>query len=783
MQNKSLEMLEFNRVREMLAGYTSFALSRELALGLEPSSEAEEVKRRLRLSAEARHLLSLEPDFSIGGIYDIREQVALASRGKILELQGLLDIQRTLGALRVFHNRLSRLAAEVPVLAALNARIEPLPKLEKEISRCISPGAELLDCASEKLAEVRRILREKRHQILERLDSILKDQNNQRYIQEELVTERDGRYVIPLKLELRKEIKGIVHDISNTGATAFVEPMSTVDLGNELRELVIEEQREVERILSGLSQGVAAEEAGILLDLKTVAEIDLELSKGHFADRWRAREATVSGDEAASGFVSLKNARHPLLKVKPVPLTVELGREYRGLVITGPNTGGKTVALKTIGLFALMTQAGLPIPADQESSLPVFDQIFADIGDEQSIEQTLSTFSWHMGNIVKIIKASGPRSLVLLDELGTATDPGEGAALAQSILKHFLESGSLVVATTHFSELKAFAHSTSGLRNASLDFDPLTFAPSYHLTMGIPGGSNALAIAAQLGLPGEIIAGARSRVGRGSLEVENLLADLMVQKRGLDDQKERIVRERRELDQARAQLAEERLKFEDQRQSILLEIRAKLVKDGDELQREIREAMDELKREKSREKLEKAQKALAEMREKLKTAEWQAGGSKDENKAAAGLSAGDRVSLAGMGLEGIVLSEPDSSGQVDVQVGATRLKLGSENLEKLGAPGSGGAGPARAVFRGVRRPAALELDLRGKRAEEVEVELDAFLNDAALASLPQVRIIHGVGTGVVRQIVRQYLAAHPLVNSFRSGKREEGSEGATVVQL
>ncbi len=783
MKEKSLAMLEFTRVRDILAGFTSFALSKELALALAPSSDEGEVGRCLKLSSEARHLLSLEPDFSIGGIYDIREPVTLASRGKVLELESLLDVQRTLSAIRLLNGKLARLAGEIPALAALNSSISPLPRVEKEIARCISPGAELLDSASEKLGELRRQLREKRHQILERLDSILKDENNQRYVQEELITERDGRYVIPLKVELRKEIKGIVHDISNTGATAFVEPMATVDLGNELREMVIEEQHEIERILGALSQAIAADEEIISRDLRLVAELDLEVAKARFAGQYRAHEAVTSAEDNPERIISLKNARHPLLKGKPVPLNLEMGKDFRGLVITGPNTGGKTVALKTIGLLALMTQSGLPIPAAADSRLPIFDEVFADIGDEQSIEQTLSTFSWHMGNVARISREATGRSLVLLDELGTATDPGEGAALAQSILLHFLQCGAMVVATTHFSQLKAFAHATPGLQNASLDFDPKTLAPTYHLTLGVPGGSNALAIAAQLGLPEDIISGARTRLGGGGQEVEDLLADLASQRREMEARRQDIEKEQEEIHKLRLRLEEEQQRYREEEQRALHEMRMKLITQGDELQRNVREAMEDLKKEKTREKLEKARKALAEMREQLKSPAWQPSGAAEKTTNEGQFAIGDRVTLTGMNLQGKVISAPDANGQIGVQIGNTTIKIAPENLGKIEAGGAGEALAVRPALSVPRRPASLELDLRGKRAEEVEIELDAFLNEAALANLPEVRVIHGIGTGVVRQIVRQYLASHPLVSSFRSGKREEGGDGATIVRL
>ena len=498
----------------------------------------------------------------------------------------------------------------------------------------------------------------------------------------------------------------------------------------------------------------------------------------------------LSGIRAEEGYpapkerlLRLVNARHPLLKGKPVPLTIEMGRDYTALVITGPNTGGKTVALKTVGLLALMAQSGLPIPVAHESCLPIFDNIYADIGDEQSIEQTLSTFSWHMGNIVHILKESTDKSLVLLDELGTATDPSEGSALAQSILLHFIQAGTYVVATTHFSELKAFAHATPGLSNASLDFDPVTLSPTYHLTVGVPGGSNALAIASQLGIPEDIIEGARQRLSQNALEIEALLADLNAAKLKLDETQNSLKKDKEIAETIRRELELERQKFKENEQNILHDIRSRLVRDGDELQREIRDAMNELKKSKSQEKLEQAQKALNAMREQLKGKNWKPTQTSAEEQAATAFALGQKVWLSGMGLQGVIVAAEDSNGQLEVQIGNTKIKMSPENLEKAKAgpkkpqyfsPGSGAL---------PRRVAALELDLRGRRADEVEYELEAYLNDASMANLPQVRIIHGVATGVVRQIVRSFLTKHPLVQSFSPGKKEEGGEGVTVVKL
>ena len=539
----SLEMLEFPKVREILAGFTAFSASRELALSLRPSCDAAQIMRLLGESAEARRLLSLVPDFSIRGALDLREAARMAARGKMLEPQVLVDMQMTLTATRYVRDVVGRLVNEVPLLWDIAAGLVELPYLVDEIVGSISPSGEVLDSASPRLAELRSRIREAQEHLVERLEAITKSPRGRRALQDSYVTEREGRYVLPLKADSRREIWGIVHDVSNTGATLFVEPWSTVELGNELRELKIEESREVERILIALSAWVGANEEVLSRNVALLAALDLALAKAKYADRVRAVEPAMEprlghgGDSgsAAVGVVRLVRARHPLLGDKAVPLSLEIGEDYSVLVITGPNTGGKTVALKTVGLLALMAQAGIPIPASDGSSLPVFDGVFADIGDEQSIEHTLSSFSWHMGNIVRIIRSSTERSLILLDELGTSTDPNEGSALARSILLHFLSRRNAVVATTHYSELKVFAHSTPGMRNASLDFDPATLAPTYHLTMGIPGGSNALAIASQLGLEPDIVASAREMMAKGTEDIEILLADLMSTQNGRTD--------------------------------------------------------------------------------------------------------------------------------------------------------------------------------------------------------------------------------------------------------
>jgi len=793
--DRDLELLEFHKIREILAGFTSFSTSRELALDLAPLSDEEEVRLRLRQSAEARRLLSLSPDTHIGEVTDIREVVKMATRGKVLDPQSLLEIQKTLNAAHRLRNHLVNLPGELPLLSGLARDIVALDQLQKDIDGCLSPTGDLLDTASPKLASVRRRIRQVRQELLTHLQAIITSPRWRKIIQDPIVTEREGRYVIPVKVEYRRQIKGIVHDVSNTEATVFIEPWITTDVQNELRELGAEEKDETERILRTLSAEVGAFESEISRNIELIAEIDLALAKARYAREVKATEPIIvaAGRRAKAegyepvGVLRLVEARHPLLKKKAVPLSVEIGRDFSVLVITGPNTGGKTVALKTIGLLSLMAQAGLPIPALAESRIPVYDGVYADIGDEQSIEQTLSTFSWHIGNIVHIINNATAQSLVLLDELGTNTDPGEGSALGRAILLHFLSQGTMAIATTHYTELKALAHTTDGMQNAALDVDLVTMAPTYHLTVGIPGGSNALATASRLGLPEEIVACARHMLSQGAQEIESLLTHLVTEQKNVESLRYSLEKELNEAEQNDADLKNRLRQLEEERRGIIKQTRDQIVHEAAELQMKIREAAAELRKEKSKERIEQAKKALAKAQEKLDAGVWQARPAVgiDETEAGAGpITAGDTVWLKEASVPATVLSVSEERGLVEVYAGKVKMTLRLDSVEKR-IPSTGTVKTGSALIRREVRKSrvSLELDLRGKRAEEVEPALEGYLNEASLCGLSRVRIIHGIGTGTVRQIVREILASHPLVTSFQPGEQGEGGDGVTIVSM
>jgi len=794
LDSKSLEMLGFRQICEIVAGFTSFSASRELALNLQPLSDYEQILLLLRQSAEACHLLSLEPAFSIGGVFDIREAVKMTALGKVLEPRVLLEIQQTLAAMCQLRSSLEKMSEEFPLLWNNASGIVELRQMEKDIAICLAPNGEVLDSASPHLAAVRRQLKQVRQQLLDRLKVTMGSPRGRTVVQEPIITEREGRYVIPVMIEHRKEIKGIVHDVSNSGATVFIEPLVTVELGNTLRELAVEESHEIERILVSLSAKVGTHEIEISQGVALTAELDLAVAKARYARKARATEPILTTfnqdgsnlEDKPAHMLRLVEARHPLLAEKAVPLSVEIGQDFSILVITGPNTGGKTVALKTIGLLSLMAQAGIPIPASAESRIPVFDGVFADIGDEQSIEKTLSTFSWHIGNTVRIINSATERSLVLLDELGTSTDPAEGSALARSILLYFLSRGTMAVATTHFSDLKAFAHTTPGLQNASLDFDPVTLAPTYHLTIGIPGGSNALATAARLGLSPDIVSRAREMLTRGSEEMETLLTNLLEEKHGIEALRDDLKRKTDEAAQRNIELENERRRLAEEERETIQETRDRVVREAAELHQEIRRAVSALRKERTKERIEQAKQAFTAVREQLKNEVWQPKTREigDETEDEGRIAVGDMVRLREANLVTTVLSVSEETQQVEVQAGQAKLRLGLNSVEKVKVT----PGTAPPEFTPVKRPAmsrpvSMELDLRGKRADEVEWALDSYLNAASLANLSEVRIIHGIGTGAVRKIVRELLASHPLVKSFRPGVRGEGGDGATVVRL
>jgi len=793
MDARSIEILEFPLVRARLAERTSFGPSRRLAEALLPQSDHVLVTRALDETDEARALLEERPGVGIMGARDIGPAIERAVRGGRLEAQQFLDVWATLDATALLKPQLAE--ARRPLLRELGRGLHPLPAISSALARSFDPAGELLDTASPRLGGLRAAVRIAFDRLKRRLDTLVSSVELGGALQEPIVTLRNGRYVVPVKAEAKGRVKGIVHDASGSGQTLFIEPLVIVELGNAWREAQLAEQEEVERILDELSKLIGANAGPLRETLGALASFDFWSAKAQLAGEMGAvRAETVKGQE-----VELLSARHPGLSGRVVPIDLRLGDGYTALVVTGPNTGGKTVTLRTLGLLALMHQAGLHIPAAGGSRLPVFRDVFADIGDEQSIAQSLSTFSGHMRSIIRIVEAAGPGTLVLLDELGAGTDPTEGSALAQALLDHFIKAGALVAATTHYAELKAYAHTAPGARNASVEFDLETLSPTYHLTIGLPGGSQAFAIAERLGLPAALVADARSRLSESERAFEATLARIRETEGETAESKARAREAELRAGEALRTAAEERRRAQQARADT--ERRAR-----EEAERLVAELRVEL--ESARRGLERAELTapaidaiLARADDRLANAPdpgpvAASGGRRRERRQGAGAAeegsgtpewrVGDQARSRNGGWSGRIAELDRGRSRATLEAGAMRVSVELADLEPAG---DGGPGPSvagtnvEAVRASRARSVPMSLDLRGARVDEALGALDRYLEDASLAGLARVSVIHGLGTGALRDAVRSDAAAHPLVRTVRAGERGEGGDGVTVVEL
>ncbi|MCD6291417.1 MAG: Smr/MutS family protein [Anaerolineae bacterium] len=810
MDEKALHILEFDKIRAQLAEHTSFSAGRELALALQPTSDMGLARERLAETAEARTLLEQNTNIHMGGVHDVRPLLPRAERSEILLPADLLSIHSTLARARSIRRTLTRLGGQFSRLANIAARIEPCDALIDEISRCISERGEVLDSASPALARIRSEKRVAHERLMSLLERIVSSPSNAPYLQEPIVTQRQGRYVVPLKAEFKGRIPGLVHDQSASGATLFIEPLAAVELNNRWREKELEEEKEVRRILLELTELVGDEAPYIRRTVEALAELDMIFAKARYAEQLDAsepelvpfrqpssprhrraggREKNSSSAEVShpGSVIELRRARHPLLNPDTVvPIDVHLGDDYFILVITGPNTGGKTVTLKTVGLLTLMAQAGMHIPAAPGSRISAFEGVYADIGDEQSIEQSLSTFSSHMSNIIHILDRANEHSLVLLDELGAGTDPEEGSALARALLSHLLQRRITTLATTHYSELKVFAHTTPGVRNASVEFDIETLAPTYELSIGLPGRSNALAIARRLGLDPEIVATAEAMVSPTSLQADALLAEI---KSARDEAQARLVEAERRLNAAKALEADLRYRLahiEEARREVLDEARTIAQAELEEVRAEI----ERLKRRLSliqaggslhERFLAEAEAELARRAQEVPPLE-ETTAPEREAVPTGPLQKEDIVWIPSLQSTGRIVELDPEEEMAEVQIGTFRLRLPTSKLE-LREREPEPAGVAEAVHRPSAPSPGMELDLRGQRVDEMIPRLEKYLDDAYLAGLPWVRIIHGKGTGALRRAVREMLAHHPLVAEIRSGEQGEGGEGVTIARL
>ena len=805
MDAKSIAVLEFPKIIERLADRCGSPGGRELALELRPSTDADEVRRRLAATAEARHLASLKPNFHLGQAPDIEASLLAASRAAILSAPDILEIAILLRSARHARNQIAPLSRELPQLARLAQRIDDFSPLIRQIESTIDERGEVPDDASPALADARAKVRTLQERLERQLERTLRHAVSEGIAQESLITERDGRFVIPIKAELRGALPSVVHDVSASGATLFVEPLAVVEPGNRLREAQREEQREVERILRALCQLIGEEAGAIRAAIRCISAIDLAQAKARLgADL----DAPLPSDKDSLSWITnqsndliLHSARHPLLSGDVVPISAALNSDARCVLITGPNTGGKTVALKTVGLLCLMAQAGLPIPAELGTRLPVLQDIFADIGDEQSIEQSLSTFSAHMTNIVRIINAAGPGTLVLLDELGAGTDPSEGAALARSLLEEFLDLDCLLVATTHHGELKVFAHATDGIVNASAEFDTQTLQPTYRIIMGTPGRSNALAIAQRLGMPERILDRARSDATTEAATLEHLLAELQRERDAIAGQvrAERVARE--EAEEIRANLAERREAIEAERDAMLARTERAMEDELAQFRRSLRASLKELERRQSRDRAEELSEQQAEQgrerlqrvrRERAQQRRRRAEQRPEESSFDPdGLSSGDFIYLRGLPEPGEVLT-PVQDGALDVQLGSLRTRVRIEQIERL-APAGARSQDAERPLRGMSATAnnlprppvdpGSKIDLRGQVTDDAMPMVDSFLDIAYRAGQTRLEVVHGKGTGALRRAVRDLLRRHPLVTSFESAEPKQGGDGVTIVTL
>lgn len=793
MDEKSLQTLEFDKVLARLAALTAFPPSRELALGLRPTTDRDEAVARQRMTAEARRLLRNRPGLGLGGARDVRDAVERAALGGVLEPSELLDIRGTLGAARSLKGNITRLASLAPLLADVARRMDEMQAVMTELDRAIGPRAEVLDTASPVLAQLRREVRIAHDRLTAKMNDLLAGAVARGVAQEPLVTLRDGRYVIPIKADFRGQMRGVVHDTSSSGATVFVEPLAAVELGNRWRELLIDEQREVNRILRSLSEQIGGNSHKMRANIEALAEIDLALARARLGEQMNAVELPYDSEEqpwlvAAPAELALVDARHPLLRGDVVPVSLAVGGAYQVLLITGPNTGGKTVALKTAGLLSLMAASGLPVPAEVGTRIPVYRSVHADIGDEQSIEQSLSTFSSHMRTVIAILDEAGPASLVLLDELGAGTDPTEGAALARAIVEDLRARGTSVIATTHHSELKVYAHSADGVMNASVEFDPETFAPTYHLAVGLPGRSNAIAIARRLGMPQHVIDLAQSQIAPEQIHLERLLEELQ---RERDEAAGAARRDRlaaREAEEIRAQLARRLDEIESSREEMLAQARDEIAAEVETMRERLREAQRRLRMpvqtiapeavDEAKEAVAAAEAQVARLRPRRPRRRVEPGPSIDD------LQPGDQIWLRGMETPGEALSGAGSRGEVEVSFGALRTRVKADQIVRIvrGQPPSSGRVTV-SVNQAPARPVGMSIEVRGQRVEEALPKLEQYVEDAFRTGLPFVRIVHGKGTGALRRVVREFLADNPLVASYETAALNEGGEGVTVAHL
>ena len=790
MTERSLRVLEFHKIRAELSKYCVSDMGREKCEALVPTNRIADVRRMQQETEEARVVLTYLGGTPMIPFADVRASLHLAEIGSALSPRALLDIAACLRAARAARDALVTDRDNTPMLTANASRLSTNRTLEQAIGDAILSEEEIADRASPELFTIRRKMRSCNERVRERLNGMIHSPTTQKYLQEAIITMRADRYVLPVKQEYRGMVPGIVHDQSATGATIFVEPMAVVEIGNELKQLIASEKAEIDRILRALSAQVAPDAAAIADNLAILAQLDFAFAKASLAREMMACEPKVNDE----GRIDIRRGRHPLIDPqKVVPLDIRLGADFTTLIITGPNTGGKTVTLKTTGLFTLMAQSGLQVPAEHGTELAVFDDVFADIGDEQSIEQSLSTFSGHMTNIVSILTQVTPDSLVLFDELGAGTDPTEGAALAQAILSTLLDMHTRTVATTHYSELKEYTLTTENVENASVEFDVTTLRPTYRLSIGIPGKSNAFEISRKLGLPEFVIGKAKELLSKEQVRFEDVIANAEYHRQVAERERQIAEEASREMVAIRNQAEAERRKLEEQRERSIKKAKEEAKRIVENARRESDAIIAELRAMKKaggaqeheiqrvRKQVDTAQEALADKPE-------EAAGEVPKS-----VKVGDMVHIASMDVDATVMSLPDAKGYLQLKVGMMKMRAQMSDLRTLSSTQKlikkeQKKQEHKRAMREQRvdvmtRPVRQELDVRGMALDEAIPEVQKFLDDAMLSSLGEVSIIHGNGTGILRAGIQDCLRRHPCVSSFRLGRYGEGETGVTIVSL
>lgn len=784
MEQKTLKVLEYDAIIEMLKSMASTELGKIRAQKIYPKNNIEEIKGLLAETSEAQSILLKQGNLPISSIGDVKRQLKLASIGSTVDLGGILKVGRILNTSRNVKKKLSSLT-EIPIISAMASSLYIAIDLETRIFDSIISEDEMSDNASPALKKIRRDIKNTKEQIRVKISSIANSEENSKYLQDSIVTMRGDRFVVPVKAENRSSIPGIVHDTSSSGATLFVEPMAVVEMNNNLRILMVKEKEEIERIIIEFSQdiGEVADEIGINQDVLT--ELDYIMAKGKLSVKMKAMEPELSPNM----YVRLKNARHPLIDPKVVvPMNLEVGKEYNTLVVTGPNTGGKTVSLKTMGLLSLMMQSGLHVPCDYGTTMFVYNNVFADIGDEQSIEQSLSTFSSHMTHIVKILAEVKAQDLVLLDELGSGTDPIEGSALAISILEKLMEYDLITMATTHYSELKNFALNTIGVENASVEFDVETLSPTYRLITGIPGKSNAFDISKKLGLSDAIIQDAKRKLKAEDIEMEDILRKLDQDRLSIEKDREYL---KTATDELKFKLEDAQNKIEKtkkDREKALTDAKRKasnILRDAKVESEGIIKELNKLKTEAERNQTKKLEAIRGKLRNNLDkygyTEELLTIESNDTKVKV--VTEGMMVFVSSFGQEGSVVSKDDSKKEALIQIGVMRINIPYDALsvpKKKAAPKKTGVGK---IYKEKAMTIKSEVDVRGMDLETARIEVEKYLDNAYLSGIPRVTVIHGVGTLVLKRGISEFMRNLHYVKSFRGGEYGEGGAGVTIVEF